>query len=54
VKFGLTGLWQITGEAIYLLINGMDIKYIDNWCLLLDLRVLIRTIPVVILGHAAV
>ena len=52
---GLTGLWQVSGR------NGigfdqwmrMDLQYIDNWSLRLDLSLIGRTIPVVFTGRGA-
>jgi lipopolysaccharide/colanic/teichoic acid biosynthesis glycosyltransferase len=55
VRPGLTCLWQISGrnnigfeEWIRL-----DLVYIDAWSLLLDLRILLRTIPAVLRGVGA-
>ena len=31
----------------------LDLHYIDNWSLLLDLKILLRTFPVVLLGKGA-
>jgi lipopolysaccharide/colanic/teichoic acid biosynthesis glycosyltransferase len=31
----------------------LDVRYIDNWSLGLDLSILLRTIPVVLLGRGA-
>jgi lipopolysaccharide/colanic/teichoic acid biosynthesis glycosyltransferase len=31
----------------------LDLEYIDNWSLWLDLKILIRTIPVVFFGWGA-
>lgn len=56
VKPGLTCLWQVSGR------NGitnfeewvaLDLKYIDNWSLLLDLQILCQTVPAVIRGSGA-
>ncbi|MDP7035493.1 MAG: sugar transferase [Planctomycetota bacterium] len=53
---GITGLWQVCGrnkldfEQMVLL----DIYYIENWSILLDLKILFRTLPVVLIersGH---
>lgn len=52
---GITGLWQISGrsdlsfEEMVLL----DIYYIENWSPLLDLSILLRTIPQFIAGRGA-
>jgi exopolysaccharide biosynthesis polyprenyl glycosylphosphotransferase len=56
VKPGLTCLWQVCGR------NGissfeewvaLDLKYIDNWSLLLDAKILLLTLPAVIRGTGA-
>jgi exopolysaccharide biosynthesis polyprenyl glycosylphosphotransferase len=56
VKPGLTCLWQISGR------NNMkdfkdwvrlDLEYIDNWSLWLDLKILCRTVPIVLTGAGA-
>jgi lipopolysaccharide/colanic/teichoic acid biosynthesis glycosyltransferase len=31
----------------------MDLKYIDNWSLWLDIKILLRTIPAVLFGRGA-
>ena len=55
VRPGLTCIWQVSGrnqisfeEWMYL-----DMQYIDNWTLLTDLRLLLKTVPVVLTGHGA-
>jgi exopolysaccharide biosynthesis polyprenyl glycosylphosphotransferase len=56
VKPGLTCLWQISGRNQ---INDfkdwvrLDLEYIDNWSLWLDLKILLHTIPVVLRGTGA-
>ncbi|MHA1382087.1 MAG: sugar transferase [Candidatus Helarchaeota archaeon] len=52
---GLTCLWQISGRNKLDFDEWMklDLKYLDNWSLWLDFKILIRTIPVVILGIGA-
>jgi lipopolysaccharide/colanic/teichoic acid biosynthesis glycosyltransferase len=52
---GLTCLWQISGrnEVGFDDWLRLDLDYIDNWSLTLDLRILLRTIPVVINGTGA-
>ena len=56
VKPGLTCLWQVTGR------NGiknfdewvaLDLKYIDNWSLWLDVKILAQTLPAVLRGAGA-
>jgi len=31
----------------------LDLEYIDNWSLWLDLKILVRTIPAVLIGTGA-
>ncbi|MDP8255224.1 MAG: sugar transferase [Candidatus Alcyoniella australis] len=55
MKPGLTCYWQISGrnEVDFDAWMELDLKYIDNWSLLLDAMILLRTIPVVLLGKGA-
>lgn len=56
MKPGLTCLWQISGRNTVRDFNDwvkLDVKYIDNWSLGLDLTILLRTIPVVLFGRGA-
>ena len=50
VKPGLTGLWQITARTDPSFKKNMelDLEYIENWSLRLDLKILARTIPEVL------
>jgi exopolysaccharide biosynthesis polyprenyl glycosylphosphotransferase len=56
IKSGLTCLWQVNGR------NGinnfdewvkLDLEYIDNWSVWLDIKILLKTIPAVLLGKGA-
>ena len=56
VKPGLTCLWQVAGRNEVKDFQDwvrLDLEYIDNWSLWLDLGILIRTIPVVLMGSGA-
>src|SRR5207253_4122030 len=56
VKPGLTCLWQISGRnevADFRDWVRLDLDYIDRWSLALDFKILLRTIPAVILGLGA-
>lgn len=56
MKPGLTCLWQVRGRNQVTDFEDwvrMDLEYIDNWSLGLDLVILLRTIPVVLLGAGA-
>jgi exopolysaccharide biosynthesis polyprenyl glycosylphosphotransferase len=50
VKPGMTGLWQVTARKDPSFETNMklDLEYIENWSLGLDLRILAKTIPVVL------
>ena len=52
VPQGLTGLWQVDGRTNpdFAKYAELDLNYVENWTLRLDLWILIRT-PFVILGH---
>jgi len=55
VSPGITGLWQVSGRSD-LSFDEMcllDIYYIENWSLGLDLTILLRTIPRVLFGNGA-
>jgi len=56
VKPGLTCLWQISGRNNVKDFKDwvrLDLEYIDNWSLWLDLKSLFRTVPVVLVGTGA-
>ena len=56
VKPGLTCLWQISGRNQISDFKDwvrLDLEYIDNWSLWLDLKILVRTIPAVFIGTGA-
>ncbi len=56
VKPGLTCLWQVSGRNNVSDFRDwvrLDLEYIDNWSLWLDLKILARTIPVVLTGTGA-
>jgi len=55
MKPGITCLWQISGRNHVGFEEWMrlDLSYIDNWSLLLDLKILLKTVPVVLWGKGA-
>jgi exopolysaccharide biosynthesis polyprenyl glycosylphosphotransferase len=56
VKPGITCLWQVSGRNNVSDFRDwvrLDLEYIDNWSLWLDLKILWRTVPVVITGVGA-
>jgi exopolysaccharide biosynthesis polyprenyl glycosylphosphotransferase len=52
---GLTCLWQVSGRNAIGFEEWMklDIKYIDNWSLWLDFKIIAKTVPVVLFGKGA-
>jgi exopolysaccharide biosynthesis polyprenyl glycosylphosphotransferase len=52
VRPGLTGLWQVSGRSSvpFHEMVMMDIYYIENWSLLLDLKIIFKTVPVMLAG----
>ena len=56
MKPGLTCLWQVSGRnqvTDFADWVRLDLQYIDNWSLWLDVRILLKTIPVVLFGWGA-
>jgi exopolysaccharide biosynthesis polyprenyl glycosylphosphotransferase len=55
VKPGLTCLWQISGRSNVSFDRWieLDLHYIDHWSLLMDIKILAMTIPVVVRGTGA-
>lgn len=54
VQPGITGMWQVHGRGS----DGsdyaqLDLYYVDNWSLVADLSILVRTLPVVIFSRGA-
>lgn len=53
---GLTGMWQVSGRNA---VNNfdevvkLDLEYIENWSLRLDIKILLQTIGVVLFGKGA-
>jgi lipopolysaccharide/colanic/teichoic acid biosynthesis glycosyltransferase len=54
-KPGLTGLWQVSGrnDISFLEWMELDLYYIEHRSLVLDIKILIRTIPAVLSGKGA-
>ncbi len=53
---GITGLWQISGRSDikdFDEVVKLDLKYIDNWSLVLDFKIIFKTILVVLRGIGA-
>jgi lipopolysaccharide/colanic/teichoic acid biosynthesis glycosyltransferase len=56
VRPGITCLWQIGGRSSISFDRWMelDMEYIDNWSLKMDIEILIQTIPAVLSQRGAV
>lgn len=52
---GMTGLWQVSGRSnlSFEEMFKLDIYYIENWSLWLDLKIMLKTIPAVFLKKGA-
>jgi exopolysaccharide biosynthesis polyprenyl glycosylphosphotransferase len=56
VKPGLTCIWQVSGRNQITDFDewvALDLQYIDNWSLWLDIKLLLMTIPAVVLARGA-
>ena len=55
VRPGITCLWQVSGRSGIAFDEWMDLdmKYIDEWSLWLDMKILAKTIPAVVKGSGA-
>ena len=55
VQPGLTGLWQVSGRSDLPWDESLrlDLWYVDNWSLVLDVQILTRTVRAVLKGHGA-
>ena len=55
VKGGLTGLWQVSGRSDLTFDEQclLDIYYIENWSLTLDVRLILQTLPYMLSARGA-
>jgi exopolysaccharide biosynthesis polyprenyl glycosylphosphotransferase len=55
MKPGITGLWQVAGRNLVDFDDWMklELRYIDEWSLALDLTILLRTVPAVLSSRGA-
>jgi exopolysaccharide biosynthesis polyprenyl glycosylphosphotransferase len=55
VKPGLTGLWQVSGryQLSFQQMVQLDIYYIENWSLWLDLKIILKTLPALFMKELA-
>jgi len=55
-KPGLTGIWQTSGRnevTSFEDVMSMDLEYIRKWSVLLDVKLILKTIRIVLLGRGA-
>ena len=52
---GITGLWQVSGrsDTSFAEMVRLDIRYIQEWTLWLDVQILLKTVPAVMKGRGA-
>lgn len=55
MKPGMTGLWQVSGRnrLSFEEMVRLDLFYIENWSLRMDLKIILRTLPVMLRGTDA-
>ncbi|WP_460433535.1 sugar transferase [Angustibacter speluncae] len=55
VRPGLTGLWQVSGRSDLTWDESvrLDLRYVDNWSLAMDLQILWKTARAVVVGSGA-
>jgi exopolysaccharide biosynthesis polyprenyl glycosylphosphotransferase len=55
VKPGITGLWQVSGRSdlAWDEAERLDVRYVENWSLAMDLQILWRTVAAVTRGSGA-
>jgi exopolysaccharide biosynthesis polyprenyl glycosylphosphotransferase len=55
MKPGITCLWQVNGRNNLAFEEWMklDLEYLDNWSLWLDVKIMLKTVPVVLFGIGA-
>ena len=56
LKAGVTGLWQVSGRSDihdFEDVVKMDLEYIDKWSIAMDIKILLKTLGVVLFGRGA-
>ena len=56
IKPGITGMWQVSGRSNitdFEQVVALDAKYITEWSLGLDIKILFKTIKVVLMREGA-
>ena len=57
IKPGITGMWQVSGRSDitdFEEVVELDRKYIENWNLGLDVKILLQTVRTVLKGEGSV
>ena len=57
MKPGLTGMWQVSGRSDitdFDEVVALDAKYIEQWNITMDIKILWKTVLVVLKGSGAV
>lgn len=55
VKPGITGLWQVSGRSDLSIADSvrLDVRYVENWSLILDLQIIWKTLRAILSGSGA-
>ena len=55
VKPGITGMWQVSGRSstTFEEYTRLDLYYVDNWSLIVDVSILVKTLPAVLKSDGA-
>ena len=56
MKPGITGMWQVSGRSQitdFDEVVRLDQEYIENWSLFLDIKIMFKTVGVVLMGKGA-
>ena len=55
VKPGITGLWQVSGRSDLSITDSvrLDVRYVENWSLILDLQIIWKTVRAILSGSGA-
>ena len=56
MKPGLTGMWQVSGRSDitdFEEVVRLDTQYIENWSMGLDIKILFKTVMVVLAGKGS-
>jgi len=55
VRPGLTGLWQVSGRSntTYDERVALDVRYVQEWTFLRDVKIIAQTVPAILLSKGA-